>query len=183
MAVQRQSGAATKVEKGRRMGLICSTVDICVPMDVSLRESRASELAARGKFSLRVRNGWKCSKRNYPELVSALTTPIQVSPCPYEPASASYEISTRHRCATAVRISAKSNGPPYAISVLTRPRFLSVRTLCPIIENLSTFGDVSWQMFRQTSPMRVHHREETRPMFHAPTPMSANTNPKPILAD
>lgn len=36
------------------------------------RKRRERESSTRGKFSLRVGNGWKCSKRNYPELVPAV---------------------------------------------------------------------------------------------------------------
>lgn len=50
--------------------------EICTPTDISLRgkekEERERESSTRGKFSLRVGNGWKCSKRNYPELVPAV---------------------------------------------------------------------------------------------------------------
>lgn len=48
--------------------------EICTPTDISLRgkEKEERESSTRGKFSLRVGNGWKCSKRNYPELVPAV---------------------------------------------------------------------------------------------------------------
>lgn len=48
--------------------------EICTPTDISLRgkEKEERESSTRGKFSLRVGNDWKCSKRNYPELVPAV---------------------------------------------------------------------------------------------------------------